>query len=37
MIKGLYEAHLPVGLPTEKRVYVSELEKQVPASSIHKD
>ena len=24
MIKGLYEAQLPVGLPTEEKVHVSE-------------
>ena len=37
MIKGIYEAQLPVGLPTEEKVLVSEWKKQVQASSIHKD
>ncbi len=37
MIKGLYEAQLPIGLPTAEKVYLSEWKKQVQASSLHKD
>lgn len=37
MIKGLYEAQLPVGLSTEKKVYLSEWKKQVQTSLLHKD
>lgn len=37
MIRGLYEAHLPVGLPRGEKVYLSEWKKQIPTSSLHKD
>ena len=37
MVKGLYDAQLSVGLPTEEKVHVSEWKKQVQASSIHKN
>ena len=30
-------AQLPVGLPTEEKVYLSEWKKQIQASSLHKD
>ncbi|MCA1002341.1 VOC family protein [Bacillus thuringiensis] len=30
-------AQLPVGLPTEEKVYLSKWKKQVQASSLHKD
>ncbi|KLA33228.1 hypothetical protein B4080_1803 [Bacillus cereus] len=37
MIKGLYEAQLPVGLPTEEKVYLSEWKEQIQTSSLHKE